>query len=97
MMLDGENFVEDGAPVGAEVIAAAPVFAEQVLTDVVDRPRGSRLALKLLGDGFADELGQTRTRSVKARAQVGFNLDRQADGNRHGVQLMYYINVIHSV
>ena len=97
MMLDGENFVEDGAPVGAEVIAAAPVLAEQVLTDVVGRPFRGRLSLQLFGDGFANEFGESGARTVEARAQVRLNFDRQPDGDGHCASLMYYVGVIHNV
>jgi hypothetical protein len=57
MMLGLEDLVEDDPAVGAEVIAAAPVFAKQVFADFVRGNLGDRLALQLFRDCFADEFG----------------------------------------
>jgi hypothetical protein len=96
-MLGTEDVAEDCFAVGAEVIPPAAVLAEQVLAELVGRGLFRRLALKLLGDCVSHEIGEPNASRVEPGSEVGLELIRQADRNRHGARLdLYYRYVIHS-
>src|SRR5947209_794555 len=77
MMLGTENPVNEGLAVGAEILLATAMPAEQVLSKFVGGRLASRLPLKLFGDRITHEIGEADFLPVKTRPQLSLELHRQ--------------------